>query len=413
MDLAAAVAWARQTLDGEIVETYLLTAGNARLTAQLTIAGPPQRRVILRHESGGGPLANSVFSLEREAAVCRALETSDLPTPKVLAGQPEFSIILTEWLPGEGDLQAAAMDDYLRCLGRLHAIDPTSLDLPGFTSSISNEIDIWHGIFMAKAPGRSAVAEYALLRLRERIPTEPRRTVLCHGDAGTGNYLREGQRVTAMLDWEMAHLGDPLDDLAWITVRAAQLGVDLGDFGGRIEREYGACSPDLRDLDRIRFWQAFGLLRMLIICLSAAAQPRSGRERLLQMTLIPVIEFQLLEAIATIDGRSVVDSLAAAPLDAAAFPGDLVHEAAADINDSLLPQLRGDGAHENWTKRIRNLLNQIAMAAPPHPRARRTPSLDSLAEQTAARLRWLPASSNQARRKLAPLTPAGRLEDAK
>jgi aminoglycoside phosphotransferase (APT) family kinase protein len=412
MDLAAAVAWARQALDSEIVETCLLTAGNARLTAQLTIAGPPRKRVILRHESGGGPLADSVFSLEREAAVCRALETSDLPTPKVLAGDPELSIILTEWLPGEGDSHAAAMDDYLRCLGRLHAIDPTSLNLPGFTASIHNEIDTWRGIFMAKAPGSSAVAEYALLRLRECVPTEPRHTVLCHGDAGTGNYLREGQRVTAMLDWEMAHLGDPLDDLAWITVRAAQFGVDLGDFGERIEREYGAGGLDLHDLERIRFWQAFGLLRMLIICLSAAAQPRLGKERLLQMTLIPVIEFQLLEAIATMDGRSIVDSLANAPLDAAAFPGDLVHEAAADINDSLLPRLRGDNAVENWTKRIRNLLNQIAMAAPPD-RAHRIPSLDSLAEQTAARLRWLPAGTSQARRKLATLTPAGRLENAK
>jgi hypothetical protein len=132
------------------------------------------------------------------------------------------------------------------------------------------------------------------------------------------------------------------------------------------------------------------------------------------MTLIPVIEFQLLEAIATIDGRSVVGSLAGAPLDAAVFPVDLVHEAAADINDSLLPRLRGDNAVENWTRRIRNLLNQIAMAAPPHGACRtRAPSLDSLAEETAARLRWLPASTRQACRKLTPLTPAGRLENVK
>jgi aminoglycoside phosphotransferase (APT) family kinase protein len=405
MDLEDMLVWASQALRSEIITTRRLTAGNARLTVQLTLAGQPERHVVLRHESGAGPLAGTIFSLDREAAVCRALEKSDLPVPKVLAEEKASAILLTEWLTGEEDPNAAALDDYLRCLGRLHAIDPASLELPGFAASIAGEIDVWSRILSAKAPHSSAVANYGFARLTESIPVEPSHVVLCHGDAGTGNYLRTGGRVTAMLDWEMAHFGDPLDDLAWITIRAAQLGIDLGDFGSRIRREYGD-GVNLLDNARIDFWQAFGLLRMLVICLAAAAQPRSGKERLLQMTLIPVIEFQLLEALAVMEGRSVIDRLNTAPLESAFLPADLLREAAADINDVLLPKIRGDGSIENWTKRIRNLLKQIASAAPSAHSSADDMSLDALADQTASRLRWLPTSCNLARRRLARLTPA-------
>jgi aminoglycoside phosphotransferase (APT) family kinase protein len=405
MDLEDMLGWASQALRSEIIATRRLTAGNARLTVQLTLAGQPERHVVLRHESGAGPLAGTVFSLDREAAVCRALEKSSLPVPKVLAEEKASAILLTEWLTGEEDSNAAALDDYLRCLGRLHAIDPASLELPGFAASIAGEIDLWSHILSSKAPHSSAVANYGFGRLTESIPVEPSRVVLCHGDAGTGNYLRTGGRVTAMLDWEMAHFGDPLDDLAWITIRAAQLGIDLGDFGSRIRREYGD-GVNLLDSARIDFWQAFGLLRMLVICLAAAAQPRSGKERLLQMTLIPVIEFQLLEALAVMEGRSVIDRLNTAPLESASLPADLLREAAADINDALLPKIRGDGSIENWAKRIRNLLKQIASAAPAAHSFADGMSLDALADQAASRLRWLPTSCNLARRRLARLTPA-------
>ena len=405
MDLGDVLGWASQALRSEITATRRLTAGNARLTVQLTLAGQPERHVILRHESGAGPLAGTIFSLDREAAVCRALEKFDLPVPKVLAEDKASATLLTEWLPGEEDSGAAALDDYLRCLGRLHAIDQASLELPGFTASIAGEIDIWNAILSSKTPYDSAVANYGFSRLRESLPVEPSRTVLCHGDAGTGNYLRTGGRVTAMLDWEMAHFGDPLDDLAWITVRAAQFGIDLGDFGSRVGREYGD-GVNLLDRARIEFWQAFGLLRMLVICLAAAAQPRSGKERLLQMTLIPVIEFQLLEALAVMEGRSVIDRLNTAPLESESLPAGLLREAAADINDALLPKIHGDHSIENWTKRIRNLLKQIASAVPAAHFSADHMSLDALADQTASRLRWLPASCNLARRRLARLTPA-------
>lgn len=403
-DVDRLIRWVQQVLGTGVGSVQQLTRGNARLTFQLDLAGTPARRVILRHEAGSGPLADTPFSLHREALACRALKNSNLPVPEVLAEDRSVAALLTQCLPGGDDPGGLAMDDYLQCLGRLHALDVAMLDLPGFHASTIDEIGIWREILAAKSPGVSAVAGFGFERLLELAPSSPGRVALCHGDAGPGNYLQENGRVTAMLDWEMAHIGDPLDDLAWITIRAVQTNVDLGDYRGRVAQHYGASIPAPGDLDRFHFWQAFGFLRMLVICLAAAAKPRAGRERLLQMMLVPVLEFQLLQAIATLEGLTLVDYLDAAALEATALPVELLQEASADIHDTVLPRFRGEPM-ENRVKRIRNLLSQLAAAGDSSPRTNGRLSLDALAEQTAARLHWLPAGASLARRPLASLAP--------
>ncbi len=405
MDLEGLVGWARRALGHEVTDARRLTVGNARMTVRITTAETPPRNVILRHETGGGPLSGTVFSLEREADVCRAVQGRGLPTPGVLAEDRTAAVLATECLSGDHDFRGEALDDYLRCLRALHDLNPASLDLPGFTSSIAGELTVWRAILADKAPGRSAVADHAFAELLRLRPAEPARTVLCHGDPGPGNYLRHGDKVTAMLDWEMAHLGDPMDDLAWITVRAALYGLDLGDFGAQVARAYGVVGLGGRDVQRQRFWQAFGFLRMLVICLSAAAEPRSGKERLLQMTLIPALEYHVLEGLAQLEGQTLGDVLASARLEPAAFPVDLLREAARDLNEVMLPKLATDEALTAWTKRIRNLLTQIAAAPAPATRAA-SGSREALAPEVVERLRWLPAAREQAERRPASFLPA-------
>ena len=63
--------------------------------------------------------------------------------------------------------------------------------------------------------------------LRSNVPPVPTATALCHGDAGVGNFLFAGDKVTALLDWEFAHVGAPQDDLAWVAIRNHLLGRKL------------------------------------------------------------------------------------------------------------------------------------------------------------------------------------------
>ena len=82
------------------------------------------------------------------------------------------------------------------------------------------------------------VFELALSWLDRRRPAPTARPLLVHGDFRTGNYLADESGVTAILDWEGAHLGDPIEDLGWVCVKSWRFGsVDkpAGGFGSREE----------------------------------------------------------------------------------------------------------------------------------------------------------------------------------
>ena len=76
------------------------------------------------------------------------------------------------------------------------------------------------------AGGGKPVVERALDWLVANVPADDAPPSPIQGDAGPTNFLHAGGRVTGLIDWEMAHLGDPHDDLAWVWVRTALLGFD-------------------------------------------------------------------------------------------------------------------------------------------------------------------------------------------
>jgi aminoglycoside phosphotransferase (APT) family kinase protein len=121
--------------------------------------------------------------------------------------------------------------------------------------------------------------------------------VLCHGDAGPGNFLFEGERVTALLDWEFAHLGDPLDDLAWVAVRAHLLG-GFGDLEHGL-RTWRDASGLRLDVPRIEYYRALVLLRMAISCRIALAHADSERsDTTVYRLLLPYLRWLLPDSLA-------------------------------------------------------------------------------------------------------------------
>jgi Ser/Thr protein kinase RdoA (MazF antagonist) len=120
-----------------------------------------------------------------------------------------------------------------------------------------------------RAAGWTAPAtEFAVEWLRANAPSTPSATSICHGDAGPGNFLFEGARVTAMLDWEFAHVGDPHDDLAWVAVRTPLLGqLDLADAYAAWEATTGLTIEPAR----VEYYRVLVLTRMIISCDAAVA----------------------------------------------------------------------------------------------------------------------------------------------
>ena len=104
-----------------------------------------------------------------------------------------------------------------------------------------------------------ALARAQLDHLVECVPEFDGEPVLVQGDTGPGNFMFLGERVTAIVDWELAHVGDPMDDIAWLSWRATQQG--WPDFSARV-REYQAASGIEVDPARVRYYRLNACARL-------------------------------------------------------------------------------------------------------------------------------------------------------
>jgi aminoglycoside phosphotransferase (APT) family kinase protein len=109
-----------------------------------------------------------------------------------------------------------------RWLGKIAALDPASLGLdkvmpaPAPELCAMEQLEYWAGVIRQDEIHPNPVAEAAVRWLRRNPPPPPQKLSLVHGDYRTGNFLYNPQgQIKAILDWEMAHIGDPLEDLAW------------------------------------------------------------------------------------------------------------------------------------------------------------------------------------------------------
>ena len=140
----------------------------------------------------------------------------------------------------------------------------------------------------------------------ERRPA-PRRCVL-HGDFRNGNFLIGPDGPRAVLDWECCHLGDPREDLGWLCTRAWRFGhndLPVGGFGQRPEllRAYRAAGGEPIEVEELRYWERFGLVRWAVInIMQAYAHVHAGRRSVVFAACgrnVCEIEYDLLK---TLDG---------------------------------------------------------------------------------------------------------------
>ncbi|WP_227984653.1 phosphotransferase family protein [Nocardia spumae] len=312
--LAAAVATPitdvtlRQFTGGASRQVFAIEAHDA--------TGALVRAVLRRDPPGHG----DAVRMRAEAACLRAAGAAGVPVPKVLADADtapgiDAPYLLMERVAGESiprklhrdpqfeQVRPRLADELGYVLGLIHRTPLDTLDI----LDDDDPLEAIEQIYRDLRDPRPAV-EAGLRWLREH-PPEGHPKALVHGDFRIGNFLIEPDGVRAVLDWELAHLGDPIEDLGWLCVRSWRFGAEppVGGLGTRdqlldgYERATG-YRPSAADL---HWWEVFGTLKWLVLSRFQAQRHLGGTERSIELAAIGrrvcESEYDLLEVLGLLD----------------------------------------------------------------------------------------------------------------
>jgi aminoglycoside phosphotransferase (APT) family kinase protein len=173
-------------------------------------------------------------------------------------------------------------------LARIHRarIDHVT-DLPD--QPIGWQIDHYRGV-LDQIGVTAPALELGLAWAAANRPASPR-TTLVHGDFRLGNLMVDGQGLAAVLDWELSHRGDPMEDLGWLCIRSWRFGRPDLAVAGIGEREalfaaYEAESGIAVDRAAVHFWEVFGNVKWGAICLIQASRHVGGQTRSVELAAI-------------------------------------------------------------------------------------------------------------------------------
>jgi aminoglycoside phosphotransferase (APT) family kinase protein len=188
-------------------------------------------------------------------------------------------------------------------LARLHTLGPGVAPLP--TLGAADLLDQYRAVLDSFGEPHPAF-ELGLRWLEARVPAAAR-TTLVHGDFRNGNLIVGPDGIRAVLDWELAHFGDPMEDLGWLCVKSWRFGNasrPVGGFGDYDElfEAYEEAGGGAVDPDTVRFWIAFGTLKWGVICEMQAFAHLHGMVRSVEQATIgrrvAEMEWDLLECMA-------------------------------------------------------------------------------------------------------------------
>ncbi|MFZ9674832.1 MAG: phosphotransferase family protein [Ilumatobacteraceae bacterium] len=214
-------AWLLATLGWSEVEGFRrISEGHSR---EMVIAtSTTGDRAVVRIEQGG------VFGTDgvREARLMVALRELGVPVARILASDESGSVIgrrffVMEYVDHRADAPSP-VDDFIGRLHSMHGIDPTVdpiarvLDVPrGLTvrDATIAQVRRWSEVHRSSVDRPIELLERSAEWLTINAPDGERLSVI-HGDAGPDNFVHDGERVTAITDWEFGHVGDPMED--WV-----------------------------------------------------------------------------------------------------------------------------------------------------------------------------------------------------
>jgi aminoglycoside phosphotransferase (APT) family kinase protein len=286
-------------------DVQMLTGGASRTTVSFeAFTGEHRRRLILR-TAPPSELDGRYAGMELEAAVQAAAAQAGAPVPYIVVasdapdalGSP---FLICDQIPGETIVRRIqrTLDDAGRarlleqCAQALAAIHRARADAPGLEPQ--DQLAEWRGRLDEMAD-TTATFEWAFRWLAANRPAASP-TVLVHGDFRMGNLIVEGSteqvKLAAVLDWELVHIGEVYEDLAWFCIRAWRFGAPAtlaaGGLGG-IEQfiaAYERAGGAPVDRAALHWWLVLSTLKWGVICRGQAERHLSGQLRSVELAAI-------------------------------------------------------------------------------------------------------------------------------
>ncbi len=278
-----------------------LTGGASRETWSIrtkpTPGVPPE--LILRRDPPG---REDPERMAMEAAAFVEAGRVGVPVPVVLDSSGDDSLpgvgsyLVMSRLAGEArpqrllraerfeSVRARLPYDLGRTLAMLHRMDPSAV--PGLPDR--DPMEFLREQY-ALTGGPLPALEAAFLSLSANRPPLSRKSFV-HGDFRNGNILIDEHGIQGVLDWELAHLGDPMEDLGWLCTKTWRFGSPhpVGGFGSREDlfSGYADESGVAPDPNVVHWWEVFGSLRWAVICRMQAARAAEGGDNVLELLAI-------------------------------------------------------------------------------------------------------------------------------
>jgi len=264
-----------------------LSGGASRETWRFAADGRPL--ILQRQRSGDGR------DMGVEASVLRAAGAAGMPVASVVAADAEpssplgASFMVMTAVEGETIARKILRDDEFTearrllpaqlgaALAQLHAVAVDTA--PGLVEQ--DQIGYYRDMLDTLGQPHPAF-ELAFRWLEQHRPVSPRRAIV-HGDFRLGNVIVGPDGLRAVLDWELAHLGDPMEDLGWLCVKAWRFGspkpvAGVGEYD-ELFAAYEAAGGGHVDPDEARWWEVLGTLKWGIMCILQCNAHLSGFSR--------------------------------------------------------------------------------------------------------------------------------------
>ena len=292
-----------------LVSVDRLSGGASQETYRLVVeTSVGEKRLALRRTPGGeyAEITPQHPGLDVEALLMQSALAVGVPEPEVyyvLQREDELGDgFLMEWLDGEAlgarivrspEFEAIRPKLAYECgkvLAKIHSID---LDATGLRSRLW-EIppaefveQTWERYRLLNTP--QPMIDYVARWLMENLPKK-HETALVHNDFRNGNFMLSPDGIVAVLDWEVAHVGDPMRDLGWMCTNSWRFGSSdpVGGFGKYEDlfKGYEDESGKIVDHEHVKFWEVFGSFWWSVGCLGMAEHYRSGPDKTVERPAI-------------------------------------------------------------------------------------------------------------------------------
>jgi aminoglycoside phosphotransferase (APT) family kinase protein len=280
----------------EQLSAHPLSAGASRLTWLLDVqADGVLHRLVLQRERAAG---RGRMDVATEARLLRAAHSVGVPVPVVVAAgsNVDGSYLVTSRVDGE-TIPRRILRDPALANGRARFAADCGRILAGIASIAVVEVaplapaDPLELVeqMLDRAGTRRPAFELALRWLRSSRPA-PAPTTVVHGDFRHGNLVMGPDGIRAVLDWELAHIGDPREDLGWLCARVWRFGAPAAVGGiGKVTDlldSYAAHGGDRLEAADLVWWQVLATLRWGAICLEQSRVHLAGEFRSVELATI-------------------------------------------------------------------------------------------------------------------------------